>query len=53
MLKVLETYHANPTLKNAKAVIAYGRKHPFSVCLLANDLLDLLVAAGNHANKGA
>lgn len=53
MTKLLEKYRANPTLKNAKAVIAYGRKHPFSACLLSASDADLHIAAGKQARGEA
>lgn len=53
MLKLLEKYNADKTLKNAQAVRAYGRKHPFSACLLTLELSNLLADAIHHANKGS
>lgn len=52
MSKLIAAYKANPTLKNAKAVHAYGMKHPFSACFLTNEEIDLQLAACKQA-KGA
>lgn len=53
MLKLIEKYRAAPTLKNAQAIRAYGRKHPFSVCLFPNpEDADTMADAIHHANKG-
>lgn len=53
MTKLLEKYRANKTLKNAQALRAYSRKHPFSACLLQPADADLLADAIHQANKGA
>jgi len=53
MLKLLETYRADPTLKNAQKARAYSRKHPFSACLLSSEMSDLLATAIHHANEGS
>lgn len=53
MQKLLAAFKANPTAKNAKAVIVYGRKHPFSACFLNNEEGDLLIAAGRQVNGEA
>lgn len=52
MTKLLNTYRANPTLKNAQKVRAYARSHPFSACLLQVADADLLADAIHQANKG-
>lgn len=52
MLKLLNTYTANPTLKNAQKVRAYSRAHPFATCLLTTEQGDLLAEAIHHANSG-
>lgn len=53
MTKLLEKYRVNKTLKIAQAIRAYGRKHPFSACLLRSEDADLMADAIHHANKGA
>lgn len=54
MTKLLATYKDAPTLKNAKAVRDYGRKHPFAVCLFAEASdYDLLGEALRHATAGS
>jgi len=52
MLKVLERYNANKTLKNAQAVRAYERAHPMARCMLTMELDNLLADAIHHANRG-
>lgn len=37
MLKLIETFRANPTIANARKIQAHGRKHPFSLCILSDD----------------
>ena len=51
MTKLLKKYRTSPTLKNAQALRAYSRKHPFSNCLLQAADMDLLVEAIHHANR--
>ncbi len=45
MTKLLATYRADPSLKNAQKVAANHRKHPMAACLLAPEDADLLVEA--------
>ena len=52
MINLLTRYRSQPTAKNAAAVRAYGRKHPFSVCLLDNEMSDVLSAALKHGQEG-
>jgi len=39
--KLLDKYRANRSLKNAQAIVAYDRKHPFAACVLELSDLDL------------
>jgi hypothetical protein len=50
MSKLLNTYRANPTFKNAQKVRAYERSHPMSVCMLTREDADLVAAAIHQAN---
>lgn len=52
MLKLLNTYRENPTLKKAQQIRAYARKHPFAAVFLLVGDADLLADAIHHANKG-
>lgn len=52
MKKLLETYRANPVLKNAQAIRAYDRKHPMASCLFSVADQDAIADAVHHANKG-
>ncbi len=52
MINLLLRYQSQPTAKNALAVRSYGRKHPFSICFLSNEMSDVLSAALAHANGG-
>jgi hypothetical protein len=42
MHKLLDAYLLKPTLANAKKIVAHGRKHPFSLCLV-NDIDQALI----------
>jgi hypothetical protein len=45
MIKLLNTYRADPSDKNATKLAAYCNKHPMAVCFLTtDDLLDLKAA---------
>ena len=48
MLKLLAAYAAAPTLNAAIRVRNYGRKHPFSVCLLSFEDQQVLDNALRH-----
>jgi hypothetical protein len=50
MTKLLNTYRAAPTLKNAQKVRAYERAHPMAVCLLSKADADLVADAIHQAN---
>ena len=50
MLQRLEVYRADPTLKNAGAIRAHARKHPFSLCLLNKADNDLMLDAIHRIN---
>lgn len=52
MTKLLATYRAAPTLKNAVKVRAYERSHPMSLCLLSREDADLVADAIHQANVG-
>lgn len=52
MLKLLEKYRAAATRKNALAIRAHARNHPFSVCLLNKADADLLADAIHRADMG-
>lgn len=52
MLKLLMTYRAEPTLKNAQKVRAYAQKHPFAVCLIEREDAELIAMATNQAEWG-
>jgi hypothetical protein len=52
MNKLLTTYRANPTLKNAQKIRAYARKHPFAPCLLLPVDVETMGVAFDHAIKG-
>lgn len=51
MTNLLTRYRSQPTAKNAAAVRAYARKHPFAVCLLSPELSDVLSAALTHGSN--
>lgn len=50
MFKLLNTYRASPTVKNAQKLRAYDRSHPFAACMLTREDGDLLADAIHHAN---
>ena len=51
MLKLLNAYKANRTLKNAQAIRAYGRKHPMSACMFLAPDQDVIADAIHQANR--
>jgi hypothetical protein len=52
MAKLLIRYCAKPTLKNAQAIRAYDRKHPFARCMFSLETQDEIADAIHHANSG-
>lgn len=53
MINLLTRYRTQPTANNAAAVRAYGRKHPFAICLLDNEMSAILSEALRHATEGS
>jgi hypothetical protein len=51
MIKLLNEYRATPTLKNARKVVAYGRKHPFVLCFMNAADISTLADAENHSKE--
>ncbi len=52
MTKLIETYRADRSIKNAQKLRAYERKHMMAACLLTPEDADLLADAIHQANKG-
>jgi len=52
MNKLLTTYRADPTLKNAQKIRAHDRAHPMSRSVLSKDDADLVADAIHKANAG-
>jgi hypothetical protein len=50
MSKLLNTYRAAPTFKNAQKIRAYERKHMMAVVCLPKEDQDLVATAIHHAN---
>jgi hypothetical protein len=53
MTKLITTYLATPTLKNAKKVEAYARQHMMARCTLTQLELGVLANAIDHVNRGS
>jgi hypothetical protein len=51
MHKLIKTWAANPTLKNANAIRNYDRKHPMARVLLTKNDDTLVVSAIYQANN--
>jgi hypothetical protein len=52
MLKLLNAYKADRTMKRAQAIRAYDRKHPMSRCMFGNVDQNWIADAIHHANSG-
>lgn len=52
MMKLINAYRADPSLKNAQKLRAYHRAHPMSCSMLYREESDLLADAIHHANSG-
>ena len=51
MLKLIQAYIADPTLKNAQKIRSYESKHMMAVCMLTVEQRDIVATAINHANN--
>ena len=51
MLKLIQAYIAEPTLKNAQKIRSYESKHMMAVCMLTVEQSDIVATAINHANN--
>lgn len=51
MLKLLNAYQADRTIKNAQRIRSYERKHPMCACMLDSTESDLVADAIHHANQ--
>jgi hypothetical protein len=50
MGKLVCAYQANKSVRNAKAIRDYSRKHPMAVCMLSKADADLVADAIHQAN---
>lgn len=51
MSKLLNSYRASKSVKDAVKLRTYERSHPMAVCMLAREDADLLADAISHANR--
>jgi hypothetical protein len=52
MTKLIATYRAAPSFKNAKKLQAYTYAHPFATCIMDDADRETLHAAIAHAKQG-
>jgi len=51
MIKLIEQFKADGSVKNAKRIVAYLNKHPMATCLLPLDQCAIVNVAVLIANK--